>query len=196
MIVSVWYIFCRSINELYEVLRRRSKFREQFEVLQHIGQGRYGKVTLVKSKDSAQDHSAIKRIKPAIDSLGDIQMILTESQSLKKLKGHPHVVDFRDSWLAMDSTEDDEDDGFVDDCLIFYLNMELCQESLKQWKKEMLKENTKPPDYEHQCENILIQILDGLCWIHSNGIFHLDLNVSSFAPRFPYMFVYKTLVTP
>ena len=163
---------------MYEVLRRRSKFREQFEVLQNIGEGRYGKVKLVKAKNSSQDRSAIKRITPAIDSLGDIKMILTESQTLKKLKGHPHVVDFRDSWLAMDSTEDDQDDGFIDDCLVFYLNMELCEESLKEWKKQLLKENAKPADFEQQCEHILIQILDGLSWIHGNGILHLDLNVS------------------
>ena len=166
----------RSIIELYENLRQRSKFREEFRTEMVLGQGQFGSVWSVRhrSENTMSERStefALKRmVIKSVDALDDIRMIVNESEILKKLNTHPNIVRYFNSWLEVDDVDED-----ASDTLIFYLQMELCGMSLSKWKEL----NPKRQLSQKTLYRMTAQLFDALEWIHQNNTLHLDINVRS-----------------
>ncbi|CAG7732262.1 unnamed protein product [Allacma fusca] len=173
-----------STIDLCEALRKHSKYREEFRVNSLIGKGSFGEVFAAELRkkepqvfEECYSIFAIKRMPElSLDKTADIRMILNESSILKKLSGHPGIVKFYDSWLALDSASDTAQayPGSPNDSFIFYLQMELCGVTLHQWKTKLTDKKEKPE--EAHCIMILKQITEALQWIHDNNVLHLDLN--------------------
>lgn len=136
----------------------------------------------------------------------DVKMAINESKFLKLLKGHRNVVELHDSWLELNSkpNEDFDSDGesFIgsfnpipvqqqqfssshssldaDQIYIggfaFYMQLDLCDISLKQWKEENHDSLQILLDLP-RILNIAKDIYDGLSYIHQHNILHLDINV-------------------
>jgi len=164
----------RSVLELFNALRTRSKLRTEFRMMHRLGRGNFGEVFAVSHVRTGIIYAA-KKISLTIDGVEEIKMTLSESMLLKKLN-HENVIRCHDAWLEMEydptarNVEEDDDQ----EPLKFYVLMDHCVQSLSDWVQEL----TTNPD-EATSLNIMKQIVSGVEYIHSQGILHLDINVRS-----------------
>mmetsp|Transcript_33761 Transcript_33761/g.93279 ORF Transcript_33761/g.93279 Transcript_33761/m.93279 type:complete len:437 (-) Transcript_33761:132-1442(-) len=138
-------------------LADRWKLSSQYEVKQLIGTGSYGSVAEAYDWEKKQ-LVAIKRIAHVFDDLVDCKRILREVSILRKLD-HPHVVRIFDLLVPSSSRTFEE----------LYVVMEICDSDLKKLCRtdctlEMPHINT-----------LLYNLLVGLKYLHSAGIYHRDL---------------------
>ncbi|PVU96480.1 hypothetical protein BB561_001154 [Smittium simulii] len=79
---QVWRNYC--INESATLRKRRIRTREQeFDILTQIGQGGYGKVFLVRKRDTGEVCALKKMSKKLLFKLNEVQHILTERDILR-----------------------------------------------------------------------------------------------------------------
>jgi len=155
--VDSFYFSGRSVLELFHALRVRSKFREDFELINRLGRGNYGDVFAVCNKQTGYNYAA-KRISLTFDNVEELRMTLNESSILKSLTGHPNIVHCHDAWLEMEyDPEHPESDEDEQEPLKFYVLMDFCYQSLNQWIQEV---RSKPDNV--LVLSILKQLADGL----------------------------------
>jgi len=135
----------------------RWKIPEKYEVKQLIGTGSYGSVC------EAYDHSenrlvAIKRIGHMFEDLIDCKRILREIAILSKLK-HDNIVALYDIPAP----------ASIDTFQELYIVMEICDSDLKKLCKTDV--NLTPL----HINTLLYNLLVGLKYLHSAGIYHRDL---------------------
>jgi len=135
----------------------RWKIPPRYEVKQLIGTGSYGSVC------EAHDHTnnrlvAIKKIGHMFEDLIDCKRILREIAILSKLK-HDHIVQIYDIPLPADLSSFQE----------LYIVMEICDSDLK---KLCRTDVTLSPLH---INTLLYNLLVGLKYLHSAGIYHRDL---------------------
>eukprot|EP00929_Paragymnodinium_shiwhaense_P037436 TRINITY_DN1994_c0_g1_i1.p1 TRINITY_DN1994_c0_g1~~TRINITY_DN1994_c0_g1_i1.p1 ORF type:complete len:420 (+),score=112.55 TRINITY_DN1994_c0_g1_i1:187-1446(+) len=130
---------------------------KDYQVSALIGSGSYGSVCQATSKSLGMD-VAIKRCKHVFEDLVDCKRILREIAILNHLD-HPNVVKLYDLVAPTD----------VNTFTEIYMVMELCDSDLKKLcKQDVVLSN------EH-VTTLLYNILHGLRYIHSAGIYHRDL---------------------
>mmetsp|Transcript_8582 Transcript_8582/g.13937 ORF Transcript_8582/g.13937 Transcript_8582/m.13937 type:complete len:465 (-) Transcript_8582:233-1627(-) len=135
----------------------RWKIPPRYEVKQLIGTGSYGSVC------EAHDHTnnrlvAIKKIGHMFEDLIDCKRILREIAILSKLK-HDHIVQIYDIPQPADLSSFQE----------LYIVMEICDSDLK---KLCRTDVTLSPLH---INTLLYNLLVGLKYLHSAGIYHRDL---------------------
>jgi len=160
-----------SIPDLYEGLRRRSKFREEFDVLEMLGRGEFGVVHSVQTKQPEEERilSALKQITiKSFNALDSFRMVLNESKILQKLGQHPNIVSYRDAWLEVHEDADDKERLVP----VFFLQMELGYLALSRWKEESPQPNLSVS----LLLKITLELLSGVEWIHAKNCLHLDIN--------------------
>lgn len=130
---------------------------ERYEVRRIIGQGSYGSVC--EAYDSGRGGIvAIKRVKHMFDDLIDCKRILRELAILTRLS-HPHIVQIYDIVEPPDLASFDE----------LYIVMEICDSDLKK----LIKSDVTL--LSAHINTLLYNLLVGLKYLHSAGIYHRDL---------------------
>jgi len=142
-----------------------------------VGRGGFGKVYRVFNKLD-NHHYAVKKVLITEDSLRNA---LHEVRILSSVL-HPHVIRYFHSWVESASCDvpiaDEEDrERLEEETLLlcknryyyFHLQMELCPMSLRDY---LLRRTG--PDGPFQ-EAVMVQVLEGLDYLHKNGIAHRDI---------------------
>ncbi|KAK2654356.1 hypothetical protein Ddye_014212 [Dipteronia dyeriana] len=141
-------------NNTWKLLQPNPGLSSQYERLEKIGEGSYGKV--YKARDCVTNETvALKMISMDIAKVGVASTTIREISVLKEMQ-HPNIVSLRD----VQYTEKDM-------CLVFeYLDMDL--------KKYMVfcTDFTNNP---HTIKTFLRQILCGVAYCHSHRVLHRDL---------------------
>ncbi|CAN4120986.1 unnamed protein product [Withania somnifera] len=169
-----------------------SRYLNDFEELQPLGQGGFGHVVLCKNKLDGRQYAVKKiRLKDKILPLND--RILREVATLSRLQ-HQHVVRYYQAWFETGITVSCDDyscgsrtvvsssfiyvDGSMSDHLgqenklestYLYIQMEYCPRTLHQ-----MFESYSHLDKE-LAWHLFRQIVEGLTHIHGQGIIHRDL---------------------
>jgi len=128
----------------------------RYRVLGRIGDGAYGSVILAIKLDSGEK-VAIKRMKRKCHSWEEA-MNLREVKSLKKLS-HSNVIKLREVIRENET--------------LFFV-FEHMKENLYQLVKDRYERGDKAMP-EATLRNILLQIVEGLAYMHKHGFFHRDL---------------------
>eukprot|EP00929_Paragymnodinium_shiwhaense_P050449 TRINITY_DN2538_c0_g1_i1.p1 TRINITY_DN2538_c0_g1~~TRINITY_DN2538_c0_g1_i1.p1 ORF type:complete len:413 (+),score=88.09 TRINITY_DN2538_c0_g1_i1:99-1337(+) len=130
---------------------------ERYEVMSIIGSGSYGSVC--DANDSKRDcNVAIKRMKHLFRDLVDCKRILRELAILNRLS-HPHVIQIYDVIIPDSLNTFDE----------IFIVMEICDSDLKK----LIKQDVTL--LEDHIYTLLYNLLVGLKYLHSAGIYHRDL---------------------
>mmetsp|Transcript_44841 Transcript_44841/g.96692 ORF Transcript_44841/g.96692 Transcript_44841/m.96692 type:complete len:424 (-) Transcript_44841:362-1633(-) len=133
------------------------KIPSQYQVTKLIGQGSYGSVVEAEDKVSGEP-VAIKRCKHMFEDLIDCKRILREICILNRLR-HNNVVQILDIIVPTSLNTFDE----------IYFVMELADSDLKKLCKTDVTLSTL------HINTLLYNLLVGVNYIHSAGIFHRDL---------------------
>jgi mitogen-activated protein kinase 1/3 len=133
------------------------KVPKKYKVCKLIGSGSYGSVCEAEDNDS-NDVVAIKRCKHLFEDLVDCKRILREISILSKLE-HTNVVRILDIVAPSNMTTFDE----------IYIVMELADSDLKKLCKQDVTLSSL------HINTLLYNLLVGLKYIHSAGIYHRDL---------------------
>ncbi|KAM3303594.1 eIF-2-alpha kinase GCN2 isoform X1 [Capsicum chacoense] len=171
---------------------QNSRYLNDFEELQPLGQGGFGHVVLCKNKLDGRQYAMKKiRLKDKILPLND--RILREVATLSRLQ-HQHVVRYYQAWYETGITVSCDDSScgsrtvvsssftFVDGSMsnqlgqenklestYLYIQMEYCPRTLRQ-----MFESYSHLDKE-LAWHLFRQIVEGLTHIHGQGIIHRDL---------------------
>jgi len=129
----------------------------RYEVRQVIGTGSYGSVCEVYDKEGAR-LVAIKRIGHMFEDLIDCKRILREIAIMSKLK-HENVVQIYDIVAPSNIRTFEE----------LYMVMEICDSDLKKLCRTDVNLSTL------HINTLLYNLLVGLRYLHSAGIYHRDL---------------------
>lgn len=135
----------------------RWKIPARYEVKELIGTGSYGSVCEATDHDMKRP-VAIKRIAHMFEDLIDCKRILREIAILSKLK-HEHVVQIYDIVAPSSMATFDE----------LYIVMEICDSDLKKLCR------TDVMLTPLHINTLLYNLLVGLKYLHSAGIYHRDL---------------------
>ena len=134
-----------------------------FEKLHTIGEGTYGTVYCAKDKLS-QEIVAIKKVKIHDRKEGFPITSLREIKNLQKLQGHPNIVKIKEVVV-----------GYKADSI--FLVFEHCALDLANLVDRMYVENKFFSESEIKC--LMLQILNGLAYIHSIFQIQRDLKLSN-----------------
>ena len=130
-----------------------------FEKLNRIGEGTYGIVYRARDLKSG-DIVALKKIRMEKEKEGLPICSVREISILLELR-HVNVVEMTEVVVGRDLTN-------------MFLVMRYCEQDLAT-----LIDNMKRPFTESQVKCIMIQLLDGVAYLHENYIIHRDLKVSN-----------------
>mmetsp|Transcript_86949 Transcript_86949/g.153985 ORF Transcript_86949/g.153985 Transcript_86949/m.153985 type:complete len:453 (+) Transcript_86949:61-1419(+) len=128
----------------------------RYEVMKIIGKGSYGSVCQANDNVKNQ-HVAIKQLKHLFDDLIDCKRILRELAILTRLDSD-HCVRVHDIFIPEGS--------FFDE---LYIVLEMCDSDMKKLVKSDVHLNSD------MVTSLLYNLLVGLKYIHSAGIYHRDL---------------------
>ncbi|VDP05945.1 unnamed protein product, partial [Soboliphyme baturini] len=132
--------------------------RSEFEKLNRIGEGTYGIV--YRAKDTATGEIvALKKLRNH-DQNGIALSSLREINILLGLR-HQNIIQLKDVVVGRDISST-------------FLVMEYCEQDLA-----VLLDSMQSPFSEAQVKCIIIQMLEGLAYLHSKFIVHRDLKVSN-----------------
>jgi len=129
----------------------------RYEVKSIIGSGSYGSVCEAHDKDKDRN-VAIKRVKHMFDDLIDCKRILRETAIMTRLS-HPHIVQIYDIVEPSHMRTFDE----------LYIVMELCDSDMKK----LIKTDVQLAPIH--INTLLYNLLVGVKYLHSAGIWHRDL---------------------
>ncbi|XAR50308.1 Cyclin-dependent kinase [Bertholletia excelsa] len=147
----------RSVNMLQGC---RSVF--EYEKLTKINEGTYGVV--YKARDKKTDEIvALKKVKMGLESDGFPMSALREINLLLSLH-HPSIVNVKEVVM------DDRDDG----CGDVFMVMEYMEHDIKGLIGAM-----KQPFSEKEVKGLMLQLLEGVKYLHDNWIMHRDLKTSN-----------------
>jgi len=139
----------------------------RYKVVELIGSGSYGSVCQATDASPPQgeqsEYCAIKRCKKLFQDTIDCKRILREINILAHLD-HPNVVRVRD--LFVDKMDTAEAMNKFDE---LYMVMEICDSDLKKLCKQDVNLETL------HIKMLLYNLLVGLKYVHSAGIYHRDL---------------------
>eukprot|EP00930_Biecheleria_cincta_P061717 TRINITY_DN47282_c0_g1_i1.p1 TRINITY_DN47282_c0_g1~~TRINITY_DN47282_c0_g1_i1.p1 ORF type:complete len:419 (-),score=82.31 TRINITY_DN47282_c0_g1_i1:69-1325(-) len=129
----------------------------RYEVKSIIGSGSYGSVCEAHDKEKSLN-VAIKRVKHMFDDLIDCKRILRETAIMNRLS-HPHIVQILDIVEPPHLKSFDE----------LYIVMELCDSDMKK----LIRTDVHLTPLH--INTLLYNLLVGLKYLHSAGIWHRDL---------------------
>ena len=123
--------------------------------MDQIGSGSFGVVMKCQNRLDGLLY-AIKRTKEPINGRKKQELLLREVRSLASMDICPNIVRYYSAWM---------EEGYL------YIQQELCENTLQGYVGTPMKEK--------YLRVILRQLLLGLEHIHSRGLVHLDIKVST-----------------
>lgn len=145
------------MNSIHYVDKNESYFEQCFENIQRIGQGSFGEVFKVRSRDDGQLY-AIKKSQHLLRSKQYRLERLEEVRRYEEFSQHEHCVRLYRAWQQ-------------NDCL--YMQMELCRCSLEAYVAE------KKIIPEPMVWSILLDLLLALKSLHDKNLIHLDIKLDN-----------------
>ena len=155
-----------TIEELNKFKLNDDSVEKQYKVIEILGEGGYGAVYKVQHKFD-KNFYAIKIIPlQKLNDEDEIMQLTREIEILSKLE-HENIVRYYTSCKLKDC-----DDVFGKEDVYFCIQMQYCKKTLRTFNYNFISTQ----ETEKQRLKILKQTLDGLNFIHNNGIMHRDLN--------------------
>lgn len=152
-------------------------YRNNYNQISLLGQGSFGTVYKVFHK-LERKYYAIKKIFLTKEVLEENINIINETYLYSQLE-HKNIVKYYNSWISTDFQSIVEFNNIIDIndmetissvCPVLFIQMELCNFTLDEYfLTQMLDDNVK--------ERMLYfkDILDGIKYLHNNGIVHRDI---------------------
>ncbi|VDD85567.1 unnamed protein product [Enterobius vermicularis] len=140
-------------NAFYDKNDPREYFEQCFEKERKIGEGSFGEVFRVKSKNDGAYYAVKRTIEPFRNSR-DREMKLREVQKHELLPKHPNLVEFKCAW---------EERGQL------YIQTELCEYSLADYA---LRVHNIP---EEELWGYFVDMVAAVHHLHEQDLLHLDI---------------------
>ncbi|KFV89217.1 Interferon-induced, double-stranded RNA-activated protein kinase, partial [Fulmarus glacialis] len=149
-------------NESPHTVNKR--FLESFKNIEPIGEGGFGNVFKATAKLDERTY-AVKRVHFT-------ENVRREVKELARLE-HENIVRYYCSWEGYDHvTYPDSRQKSKKEILCLFIQMELCEKGpLEDW----IEKNRLDRKYHEMAQNKFLQILEGVKYIHSEGLIHRDL---------------------
>lgn len=157
------------LSQTLELLSRRASdddvasinvpdwFESRFELVGRLGQGAFADAFYVQSLDDGLEY-AIKKTKHPFIGYKDAMKKLKEVRMLLKMKVNPYCISLKDAWIQF---------GYI------YIQTEICKRgSLAAYFEQHCSE---VPLTEDQIWRILSDLIQGISYIHQQGVVHLDI---------------------
>ncbi|KAH8489986.1 hypothetical protein H0E87_022487 [Populus deltoides] len=143
------------------------RYKEDFEEIQCLGHGTYGRVMKCKHKLDRIEY-AVKKIKIGYN---DREVILREASTHAKMH-HKNIVRYHQAWTENLQPKSDHDDmrgssSAGEDTAALFIQMECCPMTLH----DLLSKETGLKGRFMMAK----QIVEGVCFIHANEFVHRDL---------------------
>lgn len=150
-----------SLSSAYKKDANLSYYEQRFEQISRIGEGSFGEVFKVRSKDDGQLY-AVKRSKQFLRSEHYRAERLEEVRRYEQFSNHEHCIVLHKAW--------EEDDRL-------FMQMELCHGSLEDYAREYAKENKRFP--EDEIWSFLLDLLLAIKGLHDQNLIHLDIKLDN-----------------
>ncbi|XP_014732081.1 PREDICTED: interferon-induced, double-stranded RNA-activated protein kinase isoform X2 [Sturnus vulgaris] len=139
-------------------------FLDHFEAIEPIDEGGFGTVFKATSKSDKTTY-AIKRVEFT-------EKVQRESEGLAGLT-HENIVRYHFSWKGYDYIKDPDSSLNPDrETLCLFIQLEFCEKgTLEKW----IAQNREKQQYHAMAQNIFLQIVKGVQYIHSKDLIHRDL---------------------
>lgn len=144
-------------NSVYRADRAESYFDQCFDVLARIGEGSFGEVFKVRSKEDGRLY-AIKKSKQLYRGETARQECINEVRHHEKFSEHEHCITLHKAWEQND---------------LLYMQLELCKSNLET----LSMQSDKFP--EARVWDILVDLLLALKELHDQNFIHLDIKLEN-----------------
>eukprot|EP00316_Scyphosphaera_apsteinii_P004654 CAMPEP_0119333296 /NCGR_PEP_ID=MMETSP1333-20130426/84819_1 /TAXON_ID=418940 /ORGANISM="Scyphosphaera apsteinii, Strain RCC1455" /LENGTH=515 /DNA_ID=CAMNT_0007343333 /DNA_START=18 /DNA_END=1565 /DNA_ORIENTATION=+ len=134
-------------------------FEGHFIWLRRLGSGSFSDVYAVEHKERPGERFAIKCSKREFHSKRERAEYLREVELANDMPAHPNVVEYYRAWQ---------------DACFFYVQMELCVETLRNLMQRE-QDALRMPTADHRVWEMVRHIARGLAHIHSYNVIHCDL---------------------
>ncbi|XP_014135347.1 interferon-induced, double-stranded RNA-activated protein kinase [Falco biarmicus] len=136
---------------------------ETFTNIECIGEGGFGNVFKATAKLDERTY-AVKRVHFT-------KNVKREVKELARLD-HENIVRYYCSWKGFDHVTYPDSRQKSDEVLCLFIQMEFCEQgTLDNW----IEKNRQDRKYHEMAQNKFLQILEGVKYIHSEGLIHRDL---------------------
>jgi alpha-tubulin suppressor-like RCC1 family protein len=171
------------IVEFKDNFLQNGKYKNCFNEIRKLGEGNYGQVFKVEKN---RDHLyAVQKRKLKPDNEYEIFKCLENFYVIENLQ-NSRIVKYFDAWLENEFFQEKELEMY-DKSLIFYVQMELCDETLDEIIKEIAKDSNLKSTHDltplgyYFASHIFIEILEGVNYLHKQNpqIIHRDLKPSN-----------------
>lgn len=145
-------------NSVYRPNLRESYFEQCFEVVDRIGEGSFGEVFKVRSKEDGQLY-AVKKSLQLYRGETSRQERIEEVRRYEQFSGHENCITLYKAWEQND---------------LLYMQLELCKCNLETYlmqTKDLLSEN--------EVWNILVDLLLAVKALHDQNLIHLDIKLEN-----------------
>lgn len=142
------------VNSIYRPSSRESYFDQCFEVLTRLGEGSFGEVFKVRSKEDGRLYAIKKSLKLYRSHIGRQERI-EEVKRYEQFSGHENCITLHKAWEQND---------------LLYMQLELCKTNLETYvmsRNDLLSEN--------EIWDILIDLLLAVKALHDQNLIHLDI---------------------